>query len=249
MVTPLQVTAEHIAQLHSEIVTTIFIATCENMYSPGYGVNPRQEGGVGFGNHLSPRLAGPAAARLHRGWRSISGGWEKMPQRRMSLMSGKGCELSQTKSMFLRTKNLEKTRWLIPASQGQEEASSWSAPAGPLLLLALWSPSTSGPPPSPSSPPPAPPVSSAKELTRRSDCGAGVSVLGAAVGALLVAVVLVGCNTFVAFQSFTCAKTGRRRSESGGDVLPRSPECPLQSGGLHGHWWPPAQGQGVTGEG
>lgn len=54
MVTPLQVTAEHIAQLHGEIVTTIFIATCENMYSPGYGVNPRQEGGVGFGNHLSP---------------------------------------------------------------------------------------------------------------------------------------------------------------------------------------------------
>lgn len=45
-------------------------------------------------------------------------------------------------------------------------------------------------------------------LTRRGDRGAGVRVLGAAVGALLVAVVLVGRDAFVAFQRRTCAKGG-----------------------------------------
>lgn len=47
-------------------------------------------------------------------------------------------------------------------------------------------------------------------LTRRSDRGAGVRVLGAAVGALLVAVVLVGRDTFVAFQRCTCARGEQR---------------------------------------
>lgn len=50
-------------------------------------------------------------------------------------------------------------------------------------------------------------------LTGRSDGGAGVRVLRAAVRALLVAVVLVGCDAFVASQRCTCARGGavRRR--------------------------------------
>lgn len=111
-----------------------------------------------------------------------------------------------------------------------------SASPHPLVPQPLWSLPAPLPPTSSSGPLPAPLIPPAKGLTRRSDRGAGVGVLGAAVGALLVAVVLVGRNAFVAFQRFTWVKTGRRRSESSSAAPPWSPEGRLHSVGFHGHW-------------
>lgn len=140
--------------------------------------------------------------------------WEQRATKKDFLMPGKGCETPQTKRMFLRTKNSGKYRWLIPASQGQEENSSWPVPCFS----------------SPSGPSPAHPVSPAQALTGCSDCGAGISVLGAAVGALLVAVVLVGCDTSVASQRLTCVKMERKRrkrSESGRNATSWSPRIQM----------------------
>lgn len=113
-----------------------------------------------------------------------------------------------------------------------------------LLLLLGRSPASPRPPvPCPSGPlqdpmvppsfPPEPPSLTqhpgppAKGLTGCGDGGAGISVLGAAVGSLLVAVILVGCDTFVAFQCFTWVKM-RRRNESGSEALSQSPQCPAR---------------------
>lgn len=84
--------------------------------------------------------------------------------------------------------------------------------SGSSLLLGDTGNPAPGLPPVPSSPPvsPAPP---AEGLTGRRDGGAGVCVLGAAVGALLVAVVLVGRDTFVASQRFTCEEEEEEEEE------------------------------------
>ena len=60
--TPSHRGAHHTAPLRNS--DHISIATCENTYSPGYGVNPRRERGLVSGT-ISVHLAGPAAARLH----------------------------------------------------------------------------------------------------------------------------------------------------------------------------------------
>lgn len=107
---------------------------------------PRVGGGLVWGT-VSVRLSLRPQRCTESGEAFLEDG-STMPQRRIFLLPGKGRKLSQPKSMFLSTKNLEKNpKWLIQTSQMQWEASSRSAPSGPLLLLAFWSAL------SPSSPP------------------------------------------------------------------------------------------------
>lgn len=96
--------------------------------------------------------------------------------------------------------------------------------SGSSLLLEDAGDPAPGLPPVPSSPPvsAAPP---AEGLTGRGDGGAGVGVLGAAVGALLVAVVLVGRDTFVASQRFTCEEEEEEEWEQRRDPVPQLHEA------------------------